>query len=91
MDQRSAVMKYSVSWCKCLHQDFPVEMTVKFDIKLEQMDAGCFEKRHHINAISRFLSSDHEFGTVYDLRQCNTLPSFKSHLKTHYFRIHMDK
>jgi len=27
----------------------------------------------------------------HDIRQCNTLPAFKSHLKTFQFRRHMDK
>jgi len=29
-------------------------------------------------------------GLPHELRQCNTLPCFKSHLKTYYFRHHMD-
>ena len=27
----------------------------------------------------------------HDIRKCNTLPVFKSHLKTFHFRHHMDK
>jgi len=30
-------------------------------------------------------------GLPHKLRQCNTLPGFKCHLKTHYFSRHMDK
>jgi len=30
-------------------------------------------------------------GLPHELRQCNTMPGFKSRLITHYFRCHMDK
>jgi len=33
----------------------------------------------------------HVYVLPHELRRCNTLPSFKSHLKTHYFRHQMDK
>ena len=43
--QRGKLWQLTNTWQKCLHQDFLVVMTVDFDSRLDEMDAGCSDTK----------------------------------------------